>query len=131
MTGLRRGQPVVIGALLLVLPSAVSAQGQGSDVQTLRQEIQQLRNELQAIQKQYGDRLTALESKLGAAPGAVAGVPAAPAAVQAEQGPTAQVPPGAEAGGPSGALPVYGAAAAASKIFNPDIAVIGNFLGAA
>jgi hypothetical protein len=132
MTGLRRGQPVVIGALLLVLPSAVSAQGQGSDVQTLRQEIQQLRNELQAIQKQYGDRLTALEAKLGAAQGAVAGVPAAPAAVQAEQGPTAQVPPGAEgAGGPSGALPVYGAGAAASKIFNPDIAVIGNFLGAA
>jgi hypothetical protein len=45
--------------------------------------------------------------------------------------PTSAVPPGAEgAGGPSGPLPVYGGAAAASKVFNPDIAVIGDFLGA-
>jgi hypothetical protein len=43
-----------------------------------------------------------------------------------------EVPPGAEgAGGPSGPLPVYGGGAAASKVFNPDIAVIGDFLGAA
>jgi hypothetical protein len=42
------------------------------------------------------------------------------------------VPAGAEgAGGPSGSLPVYGAGASASKAFNPDIAVIGDFLGAA
>ena len=33
-------------------------------------------------------------------------------------------------GGPQGALPVYGGTAALSKIFNPDIAVIGNFIGA-
>jgi hypothetical protein len=36
-----------------------------------------------------------------------------------------------EAGEAQGTLPVYGAAAAASKIFNPDIAVIGDFLGVA
>ena len=35
------------------------------------------------------------------------------------------------AAGRSGALPVYGNASAMSKIFNPDIAVIGNFVGAA
>src|SRR4030095_5893595 len=34
------------------------------------------------------------------------------------------------AGGPSGTLPVYGAGTAASKVFNPDMAVIGDFLGA-
>src|SRR5207237_7304116 len=46
--------------------------------------------------------------------------------------PTAPVPPGAEgAGGPTGTLPVYGSAVAGSKVFNPDIAVIGDFLGAA
>jgi hypothetical protein len=46
------------------------------------------------------------------------------------QEPTAPVPAGAGgAGGPTGSLPVYGGAAATSKIFNPDIAVIGNFLG--
>ena len=45
--------------------------------------------------------------------------------------PTTEVPPGAEgAGGPTGPLPVYGGGSAASKIFNPDIAVVGDFLGA-
>jgi hypothetical protein len=44
---------------------------------------------------------------------------------------TVEVPPGAGgAGGPSGPLPVYGGATAGSKVFNPDIAVIGDFLGA-
>ena len=43
-----------------------------------------------------------------------------------------QVPAGAAgAGGPEGALPVYGNTSALSKIFNPDMAVIGNFVGAA
>jgi len=42
-----------------------------------------------------------------------------------------EVPPGAEGGGgPSGPLPVYGGATVSSKVFNPDIAVIGDFLGA-
>ena len=43
--------------------------------------------------------------------------------------PPTEVPPGAAgAGGPTGALPMYGPAS--SKVFNPDIAVIGDFLGA-
>jgi hypothetical protein len=33
------------------------------------------------------------------------------------------------AGGPGGALPVYSNATAASKVFKPDIAVIGDFIG--
>jgi hypothetical protein len=62
--------------------------------------------------------LTTLEAKLGVvegvAPAVAAGAPAQPG----NQG-TAQVPPGAEgAGGPSGALPVYGGSAG-SKVFNP------------
>ena len=41
-----------------------------------------------------------------------------------------ELPAGAAgAGGPQDVLPNYGGASAASKIFNPDIAVIGNFLG--
>ena len=77
------------------------------------------------------DRIQSLETKLqtlktqqaGAAPAATA----APAAVPA---PTATQPAGATQGG--GQLPVYGgASAAASKIFNPDISVIGDFVGAA
>jgi hypothetical protein len=56
--------------------------------------------------------------------------PADPAQPPPPQEPTAPVPPGAQgAGGPTGSLPLYGATSA-SKIFNPDIAVIGNFFGA-
>jgi hypothetical protein len=63
--------------------------------------------------------------------------PAAPTETQPPTPPTGApaevaVPAGAAgAGGPQGPLPVYGATSALSKIFNPDIAVIGNFLGAA
>jgi hypothetical protein len=91
----------------------------------VQQQIEQLRRDFDALKQQYGDRLTALEASLAALQGGqAAAAPGAPA--------TAQVPAGAAgAGGPSGPLPVYGNAAALSKIFNPDMAVIGDFLGAA
>ena len=111
--------PAVVGFLA---GPAISASAQ-TDPQTLRQQIDLLRQDFEALKQQYGDRLAALEARLAASQG---GQSAAP------QPPVAQVPPGAEgAGGPSGALPIYGGAAAASKIFNPDMAVIGDFLGAA
>jgi hypothetical protein len=101
---------------------------QAGDAAALRQEMDQIRKELDALKQQYGDRLSALEAKLNAIQG---GQPAAPAA-PVEAAPVAQVPPGAAgAGGPSGALPVYGSSVAGSKVFNPDMAVIGDFLGAA
>jgi hypothetical protein len=91
---------------------------QPSDVQAIRAELDRLRQE-------YGDRLAALEAKLAALQGA-----AQPAGAPAPQ--EVAVPAGAAgAGGPEGALPVYGNVTALSKIFNPDIAVIGDFLGAA
>lgn len=125
---------ILIGACMVV-PSRASAQ----NAQDLRQEIDQLRRDFEALKQQYGDRLAALEAKLAVAepaPSPAATPPAAPAqpeaAVAPAQQPTAQVPPGAEgAGGPTGALPVYGGAIAGSKVFNPDMAVIGDFLGAA
>ena len=87
--------------------------------QALRAEIAQLRRDFEA-------RLAALEARLSS----VGVPPAAPGAVSPPDQPVAQVPAGAEgAGGPSGALPVYGNVSAASKIFNPDMAVIGNFVG--
>jgi hypothetical protein len=92
----------------------------------LQQQIAQLRQEFEALRLQYGDRLNALEARLASMQAAPA--PAAPAGGQP---PTAEVPPGAAgAGGPTGPLPLYGNATAASKIFNPDIAVVGDFLGA-
>jgi hypothetical protein len=113
--------PFLFAAFVLSV-GPVSAQS--ADVEALRQEIAQLRRELDELRRQYADRLTALEARLGPAQGAPApGLPAAPAPQ------TAEVPPGA-VGSPGGQLPVYGAAAAGSKIFNPDIGMIGNFLGA-
>ena len=115
--------PVALCGLALAAPAwAQQTPGAASAAaQALRQEMAQLRADFEA-------RMAALEARLTAVSGAAASptvpstVPATPAALQ--------VPPGAEgAGGPSGSLPVYGGAAAASKVFNPDMAVIGNFLG--
>jgi len=99
---------------------------------------QALRSEIDQLKQDFNARLAALESRLATLesgqPGQAAAAPATPAsgAAPAESQPTAQVPSGAEgSGGPSGALPVYGNAAAGSKVFNPDMAVIGNFVGAA
>lgn len=130
MTGLRFVPLGMVAAVLLAAPSAARAQAQIVDAQALRKEIEQLRQELQTIEKQYGDRLTALESKLGTAEAAPAAAGGPSAAAPSAQSQSAQIPPAAEgAGGPSGSLPLYGTAS--SKVFNPDMAVIGNFLGAA
>jgi hypothetical protein len=141
-------------ACLVSYPRAVSAQSAGDahaepspGAQALRQDIERLRSDFDQLRQQYGDRLSALEAKLAALEGrspqsfeSVAAAPPAastpPATQLAETGPsgpepTVEVPSGAAgAGGPTGALPVYGAATAASKVFNPDMAVIGDFLGA-
>jgi hypothetical protein len=85
----------------------------------IREELDGLRREFESIRDAYGARLSALETRLAQMEG------------KAPSG-QAAVPTGATgAGGPQGSLPVYGGATALSKIFNPDIAVIGNFLGAA
>jgi hypothetical protein len=117
-------------AAMLVAAAVPRAQAQAAsqeEAQALRAEIEQLRSDFEA-------RLAALDARLAAlgapAPEASAAppAPAAPQAPQAAPPQTAAVPAGV--GGPAGALPVYGNAAAASKVFNPDIAIIGNFLGA-
>ena len=117
----------MVAAGLFLGPPEAAAQ---ETPQALRQDIDQLRKDFDALKQQYGDRLAALEAKLAAAEGTPPSAVAAPPA--AGQPPSAQVPAGAEgAGGPTGALPVYGSSVTGSKVFNPDMAVIGNFLGAA
>jgi hypothetical protein len=133
------------------------AQGSASEAQAIRDEVAKLRDEFEQVRQQYDARLAALEGRLATLPGAAPSTPVptpqnAAAAPRAETPPAetpatptpqapapqtaaapaeAQVPSGAaSAGGPEGSLPVYGNATAMSKIFNPDIAVIGNFLGA-
>jgi len=127
-----------VAAAGLLVGSASSASAQ--EAAAVRQEIDQLRRDFETLKQQYGDRLTALESKLAAVEGAAPGQPPAtpPAAAQPPVSqppaapPAAEVPSGAAgAGGPTGALPVYGSTVGGAKVFNPDIAVIGDFLGAA
>ncbi|MEP7307152.1 MAG: hypothetical protein ABJA98_16695 [Acidobacteriota bacterium] len=122
---------VVVAAVLSTWSRVAWAQApetpQASEAQLLRQQIDQLRRDFEA-------RLAMLEARLST----IAGAQLPPAGAQAGAAPSAPaaasapVPPGAEgAGGPSGALPVYGSAVGGSKVFNPDMAVIGDFLGAA
>src|SRR2546425_110118 len=91
---------------------------QPSEAAAIRAEVTRLRQQLDALEA----RLAALE---GGAPAA------APAPAPSNQ---VAVPEGAAgAGGPTGVLPVYGMAGGAvsgAKVFNPDMAVIGDFLGA-
>jgi len=140
---------LLIVALLHMSSHVVLAQvpAEPPPAQQIRDEVERLKKEFEALREQYGSRLADLERRLaalegraveaqaGVPPGGVTapGAPTAPTAEPSQAVPTvAAVPAGAGgAGGPSGALPVYGATTAASKIFNPDMAVIGNFLGAA
>src|SRR5216684_1126565 len=99
-------------------------------------QIEALKAEIDSFKADYDKRLQALETQLQVLQGKALAAPSPENAVAptpaAGQPQTVQSPPGAEgAGGPSGQLPVYGGANAGSKVFNPDIAVIGDFLGAA
>jgi len=102
---------------VLLCPRAAAAQAQ-PDPQALQEQIEQLK-------KEFGERIAALEAKLAAASVPAAQVTAPVAAPVTEPAPVAS--PGVDV------APIVQAPASASgsKVFNPDIAVIGNFLGAA
>lgn len=100
----------VVARAQAVSPPQPAASAQQNDPQQLRQDLEKLRQEFEAIRDSYGQRLAALEAKLAAAETAPQPAAApAPAPITGAQAPTGT---------------------ARSKIFNPDIAVIGNFLGA-
>ena len=112
-------------AAVLVAPPREAAAQSAEQAQQIQQQIDQLRQE-------FNDRVAALEAQLAALQGGQPAPPPQPAAPTAPPAPTTvDVPPGAAgAGGPTGALPIYGPTSLGSKIFNPDMAMIGNFLGA-
>jgi len=117
-----RCAPSLIVSLALLAASPAAAQTpQPADSAALRQEIEQLRKDLDALKTQYDNRLAELEAKLAAA-----GAPAAPAT------PQAATPVPAPTLAPDVTTPTLGqpTPAAASNVFNPSTAVIGNFLGA-
>jgi hypothetical protein len=86
--------------------SAPAAPQAAADPQALLKQIEQLKAELEAVRKAYDERLTALEAQVAAA-------------AAAQQAPPAPPPP----------EPPPAAPTASSKVFNPDVAVIGNLLG--
>jgi hypothetical protein len=116
----------LVQALTINLAFVVAAFGQTPTTErnTLRAELQRLREEFDQIRQQYTERLNALEAKLTALdPGNETFPQTPPQTASAQAAPT-----GADSS--TGTLPVYGNATALSKILNPDLAVVGNFVGA-
>jgi hypothetical protein len=114
---------VSVGHLLslLVLSPALAAGSSPSQAE----EVLRLRGELDALRRDCEERMSGLEKRLLALENAAPSFPAPPPAPA-----LAEVPAGAAgAGGPTGALPLYGGAATASKVFNPDISAVGDFVG--
>jgi len=149
---------VLAGSALAIAPppSSSAAQSPPATATPASEDLARLRHDLEALRQEYSQRLAAIESRItalesGGAPSAAAPTPTAEAAgqplagaqaasaaapspappVEAPPTTTAAVPPGAATEGGPSALPVYGGGASASKVFNPDIAVIGDFIGAA
>ena len=110
---------VVLACLLFFTPQIVCAQGKEDTQERL---------------KALEEKVRELEAEIQTLKAAQAGAPTAPAPAPA---PPAVTPPSevqAPAGAPgtrSGPLPVYGGAASMAKVLNPDVSVIGDFLGAA
>ncbi len=106
----------VFSVLLIGAVAPERAFGQGGPAGELRQaqaEVDRLKQELAAMREQYDARLSALEERLKALAGG------------APQAPPEPAPP------PEPTAAASQAAAGSSKVFNPDIAVIANFLGVA
>jgi hypothetical protein len=138
-----RGSTVILTAgLLLVLcalmPATVRAQTPGAatspaggsgDVETLRRELETLKREYDARIAELERRLAAMgggaEASAGPSPAPPASPPPPPPPSSPEPAAATSVPPPSLPAEP-GAQPVP-----SGKVFNPDMAVIGNFLGAA
>jgi hypothetical protein len=110
------------------------AQTQTESAEVLQQEINQLKDDFDSLKKQYGDRLAALEAKMSTIQSRPVGVQSLVLTTQQPQPqtpePPAQAPPAAESA-PQNPQSVQGSTVSNAKAFNPDMAVIGDFLAAA
>jgi hypothetical protein len=110
----RRLVPVVFTVVALAKPLAA----QETAAPASREEVQQLREEVRSLK----EALAAMEARLAAM--------SLPPAAEAPEPALAQTPTPAPAADLS-SLAASAIPAGSSKVFNPDIAVIGDFLGAA
>jgi hypothetical protein len=95
-------------------------------------EISRLRESLEALRLEYVGRIAALEERLAALEKSQAAPPPAEATAAAPgpPSPPAPPPPPAAPATDGGALAASAAPVGSSKVFNPDMAAIGNFVGA-
>lgn len=96
---------MVAGLLLAPRPAAAQAQ---PDAKALQEQIEQLK-------KEFGDRIAALEAKLA----------------EAQAAPQSPAPPEPQPVPPIDNTGVQAQAISNAKVFNPDMSVIGNFVGVA
>ncbi len=133
-----RGSAAILTAGLLtawaIVPSSARAQTPDTapSPPAARTGVEELRRELDTLKREYQARIAELERRLAALgqapetpPGPSPAVPAAPAPAP-EPAAEASIPPPPSLPLEPGAQPTP-----SSKVFNPDIAVIGNVLGAA
>jgi len=126
---------VLVGLPLFAQQTSAS-QGGAPDTAALEQRIKDLEERLIALEGQVR-MLKSGQAGATGQPGAAQPAPAATEAVQAPPSPAAPAPtplptPVAEGVAPvGGQLPNYGGASASAKALNPDISVIGDFIGAA
>src|ERR1700682_6142272 len=120
--------------LVIAVSCACSLAGSAQDTAEFLNRMKAMEDKIKSLEAEVQE----LKGQQAALTAAVTATQAAPAPGTPQPAPaptTAEVPaapPGLAAPQtPSGPLPVYGGvAASASKVFNPDISVIGDFLGA-
>src|SRR4029453_13576735 len=125
--------------VLAQAPAAAPQESKTADeVRQVRDEIDRLKKELGGGRQLYHHRLSILEQRIGSLSGPSVVEPAAVAPAQpspADQQPAPQQPPAAPPPEPPPAQPapqtLSQVSPGASKVFNPDTSVIGNFVGVA
>jgi hypothetical protein len=120
---------VILGtAVLTLLMGQLAAQQSNNEAQANSADTAALQQKIRDLE----DRLIVLEGQVRTLKSGQATSAPTPVAGENPAQPTAPAPPPvtsvASAGGQ---LPVYGGASAAAKLLNPDISVIGDFIGAA
>jgi hypothetical protein len=115
------------GVIFLLFPAGLLAQTQKKSdeearLKALEERVQELEAEIRALREA---RAAQLVQTAAVAPTAAVGVMAGPA-LSANPSAAPQAP---DAGAQS-QLPVYGGASSMAKALNPDISVIGDFIGA-
>ena len=128
---------IVLALVLPVCAQQASAQAASGDASALEQHIKDLEERVIALEGQVR-MLKSAQATPAPPPAQPPGAQAATATPEAAQPQAAppQAPTSAQIPSPgiatsAGQLPLYGGASAAAKALNPDISVIGDFIGAA